>query len=1169
MANQKVLEAWPRCSWDRAVQVMSLGSMAGFALASLDLVAIQVLGAGHDSGFSWFAWGYAAVLGAGAGLAAGLVAGLLAFLTPPRKPWPLAGAAALVLIFTLFPIFDGAWIAAQSWSETARYGVLVGSALGCFWGVPILMRFSVRRPGLAAGSVGLAAMVAASANLLFLAAYPSLRQLMVFVAWIGLCWLGAALFPARSWRTAAIQIGLCVLLLAGGFILRGQPEIHRARSAIVGDPWPLNQVLMRPVERWVFDWVAPLPSLFSETADIDFARDRDDATDEKVLLSSLRRLGSDAERAKWNVLWVAVDTLRADHVSCLGYERTTTPNIDALAASGLLFERAVSPVSSSALTYSSVMSGSYGRVSPAFVGAMLATQRVPDDYNLAAQLVSFGHTTEAVVGFSSGFQAQAAFPYIRAGFSRFDGQDSGRGYSASEVTRRGVERLDRLAEKGEPFFLWLHYMDAHAPYEQHPQFDFGPRRLDAYDSEIAYCDHEIGRVLDRLDALGLADNTVVVVFSDHGEAFGEHNLRYHGTGLYEHQVRVPLIIRIPSLTPQRLQAWVGLSDLLPTTMALLGAKDPYRRLGRSLLPLVLNPDLPRRDFAYAGVPAKEEASRSAARGIWSGDLKMVWKPSAQTIDVFDLMRDPAEKRNIFDSQDANQRRMMSFMRAWDRQIDSYWAQGPARTTHRPRAALKEPERAVNLESRGMRLHQLVADYLAAEERQPRQAETDVQLARIDALLKAPPTFFDLSRVDAESRAALEPLKETLIMKLRSPDKLSAADLPRCSLLTFFDDPSLFPALERAYRTFKTPDLRFSCWLAWQGSRLPTKNLLIVARSSESSLIDRISATAALASLGEMRADYGLVAALSSPDIEVLIAATRGCLVGGIEAPLRHLVFSHKDIWESERLTTTLVSSLHALEAGGDPPIALPLRRAAWWLLANRGDDPRALDQLESLVGSNLFGRRQQVYEKLLDLRVAHSYARWPLAVREFQQFDSEALETLGSLAWYGVESYWRGRQFERSELLLSKFVETLAASSILRQLRGKLSSTPARPRVSDLDLSLEVISWSPAKVPVLGGLYLVDLWIVNRGNQVLLGGECDSAPWLYACWFGQKRGFVEGLFETHLPWEGLAPGERRRVSIWVTAPKKTDFYRLQFILGRGKGIAGAKLLLELPRFDLK
>ena len=227
--------------------------------------------------------------------------------------------------------------------------------------------------------------------------------------------------------------------------------------------------------------------------------------------------GIDAIR---NVVLISIDTCRADHLSCYGYKRPTTPNIDAVARDGALFKMALTPVPLTTPAHSSMFTGTY----PPTHGVHLNTYDHLADSNvtLAKTLREAGYQTAAFVG---AFPLDARFG-LNQGFDTYDGrftEEEKQGFfsrrAGEEVNRPALAWLEDHAR--QPFFLFLHYYDAHHPYAPHPPCT-SPFADDPYAGEIAYIDNCIGRVLDRLRALGVYDNTLVIITGDHGEGLGEH-----------------------------------------------------------------------------------------------------------------------------------------------------------------------------------------------------------------------------------------------------------------------------------------------------------------------------------------------------------------------------------------------------------------------------------------------------------------------------------------------------------------------------------------------------------------------------------------------------------------------------------------------------------------------
>lgn len=244
-----------------------------------------------------------------------------------------------------------------------------------------------------------------------------------------------------------------------------------------------------------------------------------------------------------NVVVISIDTCRADYLSCYGFKRRTTPNIDALAREGVLFKSALSPVSMTLPAHSSMMTGTY----PPTHGVHLNNGERLDDSNitLAEILKAAGyHTAAFISGFTldSRFGMNQGFDTYECNFSKkVEGHLSER--TGEEVNQSALPWLGEHSTT--PFFLFLHYFDAHAPYE--PRLPYSVDYADdLYSGEIAYVDFCIGQVVDRLRALGLYDNTLLIITSDHGESLGDHGEETHTYFAYNSTLHVPLVVHMPS-----------------------------------------------------------------------------------------------------------------------------------------------------------------------------------------------------------------------------------------------------------------------------------------------------------------------------------------------------------------------------------------------------------------------------------------------------------------------------------------------------------------------------------------------------------------------------------------------------------------------------------------------
>lgn len=333
-----------------------------------------------------------------------------------------------------------------------------------------------------------------------------------------------------------------------------------------------------------------------------------------------------------NLVIVSIDTLRADRVGAYGHARPTTPRIDQLAAEGVLFENAFSHAPTTAPSHMTLFTGLYPeahRVRNMFNGEKRLSDRWlgPGIPTLAGILRDAGYTTVArTAGGNLGGTS---------GFAR--GFDSFVGISGRDVTdefRAASQELSRLAGEFEPFFLFVHTYEVHAPYlppkryrDQFVDPDYRGRiigdsgklarvskggytqrhrafwdrvdrespadmnhLLDLYDAGVRYTDDALGMLLDRIDASGVGDRTIVVVLSDHGEEFGEHGGFEH-QALWRELLQVPLVMRVPEAirtgwSERRVSEVVGLVDVLPTLLELLSIPAPSHLHGRSLVPRI-------------------------------------------------------------------------------------------------------------------------------------------------------------------------------------------------------------------------------------------------------------------------------------------------------------------------------------------------------------------------------------------------------------------------------------------------------------------------------------------------------------------------------------------------------------------------------------------------------
>ena len=392
-------------------------------------------------------------------------------------------------------------------------------------------------------------------------------------------------------------------------------------------------------------------------------------------------------RKKLNLLFFGVDSLRADHMSCYGYERLTSPHIDRLASQGVLFERNYAPHIPTTSAYMSMLSGR-DCFSTTVVALRHRTEVPSDVLTLPRILAGNGYNTTGV-GCGGNVGIPGFDSYLE--YAGWGSWAEGRSPKAENLNEVAVPELERLASDGKPFFLFLRHMDPHAPYLPPAPFerlfysgdelDPGNRSMDPvwafkpfrdffaewmppgltdaeyavaqYDGALAYMDACIQRLLTRLDELGLREDTLVILNGDHGETLYEHECWFDHHGLYENTLHVPLIMRLPGRLPagRRVPGFSLHQDLVPTILKLLGVPARGMRFdGTSLLPLIAGEKPSNYSDFYI-----TECTWMRKHGWRTPEWKLIqalepdfhFKPE---LELYNLVRDPLELDNLADRE---------------------------------------------------------------------------------------------------------------------------------------------------------------------------------------------------------------------------------------------------------------------------------------------------------------------------------------------------------------------------------------------------------------------------------------------------------------------------------------------------------------------------------------
>ncbi len=416
---------------------------------------------------------------------------------------------------------------------------------------------------------------------------------------------------------------------------------------------------------------------------------------------------------KPNILLIVMDTVRADHLSCYGYERPTTPHLDRLAEEGVRYANAISTGCWTVPTHSSLFTGTY----PSFHGARDGHPILnPNAQTMAALLKAYGYQT---VGFTNigwltentglirGFdtflpvyrlyQGRSIPVLARRVLAKLVSVLTGGKLTGASTTNQQVKRWLTHRNPEQPFFMFINYAEAHAPYR--PPRSFAQRFLEPYglnlaealqvnqdplkhmagaavmaekdfevlrtlyDAELAYLDTRLGELFSYLDQQDLLDQTMIIVLADHGENLGDHGMLGHKWCLYDTLLRIPLIIRYPSHFPSgtTVENQVQVVDIFPTMLDILdiqekGIRDQLQ--GFSLLPDQVS-NHPRQ-FAVAewtGRSWKDDFRKYPGfdytqferdlKAIRTHQFKYIWASDGQH-ELYDIAKDPTESRNLVD-----------------------------------------------------------------------------------------------------------------------------------------------------------------------------------------------------------------------------------------------------------------------------------------------------------------------------------------------------------------------------------------------------------------------------------------------------------------------------------------------------------------------------------------
>lgn len=358
-----------------------------------------------------------------------------------------------------------------------------------------------------------------------------------------------------------------------------------------------------------------------------------------------------------NILFLSVDTLRVNHLSCYGYPYPTSPNIDKLAEKGLVFDNCITEVPLTCPSFSAMFTSKFPRTIGVTRNGLGISK---DDISITELFKEKGYFTFCV---QSNWTLKSKLSGLNKGFDIYDDDFHNKRWGifsserlADDVTKRSIKILKSLPQD-KPFFAWIHYSDPHAPYRFRKEYNvhnnsksFKDKKIyktiKSYDAEIRFTDEQIGILLKHLP-----ENTIIVFVADHGESLYEHNYLGHGRKLYQNEIRIPFIIVSPDIQSGRMKIPVRGIDVGPTILGLAHIPKHKDMLGLDVLNEDVNSERIRVIETYGGAVPKIPILRflmKKARPIMQSVIYENWKLTIKNNkkELYNISEDPYELNNL-------------------------------------------------------------------------------------------------------------------------------------------------------------------------------------------------------------------------------------------------------------------------------------------------------------------------------------------------------------------------------------------------------------------------------------------------------------------------------------------------------------------------------------------
>ena len=371
-----------------------------------------------------------------------------------------------------------------------------------------------------------------------------------------------------------------------------------------------------------------------------------------------------------NVIMIHIEALRPDHVGFIGYGRPTTPHLDHFREGATWFKNAYSSAPTTRFALSMLFTGWEIERIPQSRGHAVDFTLLPGiAITLAERLEPYNYDR---VGYTLSYVIQHIHD-IGQGFRvwqtpwKLDDWEKAYQNSAEQTTNAALDYLKTVPSDGsQPYFLFLHYMSNHDPYIKHPKWDYGNSDPDKYDSALNYEDQQLGRLFDAIDARSDTDHTAILLYSDHGELFGEHGYHRHGFSLYQPDIHVVLLARVPGNHVKTIETPMLLSDLTPTMDDLTGLPPDPETQTWDLLPYIRGTPMPARQlFLYSD--QWRTGIHYVSRGVidTDGRTKLIVNQSVGTHELYDIVADPDELTNLASMRPDDVARLSDAVDGWE------------------------------------------------------------------------------------------------------------------------------------------------------------------------------------------------------------------------------------------------------------------------------------------------------------------------------------------------------------------------------------------------------------------------------------------------------------------------------------------------------------------------